>query len=287
MLALSVFVSLDTLWQLQHGSDLLGRTYKGVRLTALFPNSNYLALFLAGMVPIHIHSIQRSRKFSGKIMLSFPLIICLVSIGLSGTRSAWVAVLLLFLFWYLYAPGKKSRIIYLLMPVIIIPIIYFKGHEIVSKRYHQTENIAKSPRVVMWGRTIEVIKETPLLGAGFDSYRHVDKIVIETKWDKGKKKLKSFSFPHFFLFEIWQTSGMFALLAFLFFLYRIVVVNVNYIRERKEYVFLFLSWVMVFLTSVINIPFFSRYVSFAFWFYLGLLSGAVEFQRREVRQDVR
>ncbi len=286
MLSLSVIVSMDTLLQLHHGSDLLGRTYKGGRLTAVFAHPNYLGFFLAGIVPIHIYSIQRNKKFWVKILLSVLLLLCLLSIGFSGTRSAWVAVFLLLLFYYIYDAGNKFRIIYLIIPALIIPMLYLKSHDIVRSRFYQTVNIMESNRVVIWKNTLAVIKDTPLLGTGLDTFRKIDNIVIDARKKKRKEKLMHYSAPHFFPFEIWQTSGIIALFAFLFFLYRIVVVNIKYIRERREFVFLFLSWVMVFLTSVINIPFFSRYVSFYLWFFLGLLLGAVEFQRREVRQDV-
>lgn len=270
MLALSVFVSLDTLWQFYTGTDLLGNVADEGRLPGVFSNPNYLGFFLSGIVPIHTYFLETRKLISEKIFFSIFLLMSLIAIALSGCRSAWGGIFLFYFFLLFYHSNKKVRLVYLVLPLFFVtPILYFMDQKWMASRFIHVFFV-DDDRPTIWLNTIRMIREHPFVGQGLDSYKDLSPSVfyMGTNW--------KYSGPHNFFLEVWQTSGIVAFFAFLYFLYKIIVVNIRYIKVRGEYVFLFPSAVLVFLSSVVSIPFFSKHTSLYLWLYFGLLSGAMQ-----------
>jgi O-antigen ligase len=267
-LILSVLLSLDALWQFHSGADILGNKLEYGRVSALFSNPNLLGFFLAGIAPLHVYFIEIRKSLPAKILLSFLMVLNLMAIILSGCRSAWIGILCLLLFWLIYNPKRLVSLGYAgLFVLLILPFINF---EMIKSRYVKTINLT-GDRLIIWENTMSLIRENPLLGTGIDSFKDVSPAVIYN----GEKWI--YSGPHNFFLEVWQTSGIIAFALFLYFIYKIVMINAPYLKERGVHVFLFFSWALIFISAVINIPFFSRYLNFYLWLILGLLFGSLNF----------
>jgi O-antigen ligase len=270
LLALSFFLSLDALWQFHHGFDVLGNEIYRGRVTAVFLNPNYLGFFLSGVVPIHVYFGQSSGTMFEKSVHLGLLIFNLAIIVLTGCRSVWLGVVVFYFFWLALYSDKRVRAFSGVLAAVALPAAYIMNAEMITQRLLETAQFFEGARVVIWRDALTTIWDHPILGAGLDSYKD---LAPELHYRGSAMVLSA---PHFFPFEVWQTSGIFALCIFLFFLYRSVQINVSYMKRRGRYAFLFPSLVLVFLASVLSIPFFSRYVTFYFWLFLGLLFGAMK-----------
>lgn len=271
LVCVSVFLSLDTLWQYQHGSDIVGMELFAGRGTAVFSNPNYLGFFMAGIFPVHVYFVETRKKIADKIFFSLLLVISLLTIGMSGCRSPWGGIVFIYFIRLMYASGKENRVLYGVLPVSFLIVLYFTGWDIISARFMEFSTSLSGQRSVIWRHAVAMIREHFFLGAGLDSFKHIFPGLMEA----GKEELL-YSGPHFFPFEVWQSSGVIAFGVFLYFLYRIIAANLEYIKDNKIHTFLFLSLGMVVITSIISIPLFSRYVSLYFWLFLGLLFGAMK-----------
>jgi len=266
----SLFLSLDALWQYYYKADWFGNKLWGGRVTAVFSNPNYLGFFMAGVIPIHVFFIESNEKMSAKFFFYILLSLCVVIIVLCGVRSSWCAVIFLYLFW---PTGQSIKVIVAKFAsiLLVLPLGYWWGPSIINKRFIELQRLLNGERFVLWSQTCSMIKDNPIMGSGLDSYKEVSQRAM-----MNGHKIAGYSFPHFFPLEIWQTSGIIAFMVFFFLLYKIVTESLKYIKSEGKYSFLCFSLLMLFLTSVISIPFFTRYVSFYFWLVLGLLSGAMK-----------
>jgi len=267
LIALGFFTSLDALWQFSHaGIDLLGIKTESTRMTALFSNPNYLGFFLSGIPPLCFWLYDYAESVWMKAMWAGSLYIVVLAIALSGTRSALLGLVLFLLLMVLFR--KKGHAFLFLPFLLVIPMVFFLNGKDLLGRFMGMIHL-QGDRLAIWREAWHWIFKHPWFGNGLDSYKDTVPAMLEA----GHKWL--YSAPHNFFLEVWFASGVVALILFCLFLGRIVTSHFPF-RERLggRQGYLFSAFWMVFLASFISIPFFSRYVSFYFWLYLGLLFGA-------------
>ena len=103
-----VFWTLDALWQFQTGTDWFGFPYtEGARLTGMF-HSGRIGDLLAVLAPLVFETARRaSRRWRWSPVLLVPF---LMTIFLSGTRTAWVALAIATVGYLLFLVRWSSRL---------------------------------------------------------------------------------------------------------------------------------------------------------------------------------
>ncbi len=264
LLLLSLFLGVDVLWQQFQGVDLFSQAPIDNRATALFSHPNYLALFLVGVIPIQAYFII-TRETWVRVSNIVLFVLTIIAVGLSKCRSAWIA-LVFFLVALSFRKRKDAAIIlvlFCLCAAVFISLYHTEAYERLT-HFMSDEEL----RVNHWSQSLKLIQANPILGQGLDTFKSL--------YPQYNFTSEIVSGPHNFFLEVWQIAGLFALIVYLFLLYKMVSFGLAAQRGNTMVFSLLMSFFMVFIATVINIPFFSRYVSFSFWFYFGLMMGARE-----------
>lgn len=274
--AIGAFLGLDAIVQVIKGVDLLGmRPFWDGRITAIFDNPIHLAFLLAGMAPASLFLMDRrdvecifgvakpySLVISGFGMLSFLL--CLTGIILSGTRSAWIAigVMLLPIFSSISrGPGRRT---FLILCVSGMAGLILARHLIFERLVGLFE---RNPRIDYWEHSVSIIMNSPILGHGLRSSR-----VFPANPGLSDGML---TMPHNFFLEIAIECGVFAVIIFGYFLYRILIGYIFPFLRQRQGAFLIGMALGPMLTAFISLSFFSMRYNVFVWPCLGLALGFI------------
>jgi hypothetical protein len=274
--AIGAFLGLDSIVQVVKGVDLLGvRPFWDGRITAIFDNPIHLAFLLAGMAPAGLFLMDRrdvGRGFefaqphpliiSGFGMLSFLL--CLTGIILSGTRSAWIAIAVMLLPLFRSISSGLGRRMFLILGVSGMTGIVLAGHLIFERLIGLFE---RNPRVDYWEHSISIIMNSPILGHGLRSSR-----VFPANPGLSDGIL---TIPHNFFLEIAIECGIFAVIIFCYFLYRMIKIYIFPFLRQRQGAFLIGMALGPMLTAFISLSFFSTRYNVFVWPCLGLALGFI------------
>ncbi|UKL13132.1 O-antigen ligase family protein [Dissulfurimicrobium hydrothermale] len=272
--AIGAFLGLDSIVQGISGMDFLGvRPFWDGRITAIFDNPIHLAFLLSGMAPASLFLMDRrdikdcleftqahSLIISGFGTLSFLL--CITGIILSGTRSAWIAatVMLLPLFSSISRDlGQRSLLI---IGASLMAGLILTGH-LISERV--IEAFGNNPRFYYWRHSIPIMMNSLFLGHGLRSSRVFP---ANPGLSDGM-----FTIPHNFFLEITIECGIFAVMIFGYFLYRILKGYIFPCLKKRQGAFLIGMALGPMLTAFISLSFFSIRYNIFVWPCLGLALG--------------
>lgn len=269
--AIGAFLGLDSIIQATRGIDLLGtRPFWDGRITALFENPIHLAFLLAGMAPASLFLMDRiniehrpdsaypySAIISGLGMIS--LLLCLTGIILSGTRSAWIAIAVMFMPLFRNISSGIGRRMFLILGVSGITGFILVKHLLFERLAGLAE---RNPRVYYWEHSISIIMNSPVLGHGLRSSR-----VFPANPGLSDGML---TIPHNFFLEIAIECGVFAVMIFCYFLYRILKGHIFPCLKQRQGAFLTGMTLGPILTAFISLSFFSLRYNVFFWPCLGL-----------------
>lgn len=272
--AIGTFLGLDAIVQVVRGVDFMGvRPFWDGRITAIFDNPIHLAFLLAGMAPASLFLMDRrdaegclgfaqphSLIISGFGMLSFML--CLTGIILSGTRSAWIAIAVMLLPLFRSISSSLGRRMSLILGVSGMTGIVLARHLIFERFIGLSE---RNPRVDYWEHSISIIMNSPLLGNGLRSSRVFP---ANPGLSDG-----IFTIPHNFFLEIAIECGVFAVMIFGYFLYRILKGYIFPCLRQRQGAFLIGMALGPMLTAFISLSFFSMRYNVFVWPCLGLALG--------------
>ncbi|MCA9406758.1 MAG: O-antigen ligase family protein, partial [Candidatus Omnitrophica bacterium] len=158
-----------------------------------------------------------------KVLMIVVFILIVVCLGVTYSRSTWLAVLTsLFILFF-----KKPKILmsFFVCSVIFISLFVFKMYQ---ERTHpvkeyNTDTVVRvevidqnffnpTGRVELWRQAWEVIKKRPLFGVGLNAYTKAAAQYTEINWD---------GYPHNSFLQIWAETGFFGFAAFLWILVRL------------------------------------------------------------------
>ncbi len=148
---------------------LSGATYKH-RTTLYFFNCNYLATILAIVVIICAYKIILSK---GKPALYFATaILCAVTMYFTGSMFVWIEVLVGIAFLLKFTRRNQLFCI-LLLAIATVLIVLYCAPEIIPRfdDFFKTIN----NRIGIWKISLLSIKNTPVFGRGFMTYKHIIK----------------------------------------------------------------------------------------------------------------
>jgi len=249
------------------------------RARALFSNENLLGFFLVGVIPLALYLFNKTTSVSGKGVSFLALVSMLAGLVVTGNRSSWLALIIVLII--LFASGMRKGAQYTFLAAITIVVFFafvFSFHLSSERISHTAVWNVMQDRWTTWERTMSIIKEEPVLGYGMNTFWNVYNEYIK----KHNLSPDVDRFPHMFILEIWQVSGIFALLSFLYFLCRYVRTCWPYANKSETINTLICSSLALFISASVNVGLMSRYYNFLFWFFSGLLMGSIElFKQRE------
>lgn len=219
----------------------------GRRATGPFPYPNALALFV---VPMGAYLISRWIEVKREWWLLAGWAMAGLSALLAKSDGGMLA--LACATWFVLVVKKETRrlaIILALLGVVTIALVA----PIRNAFMEQATFSGWSGRVRTWTwtETWNMLKDRPILGAGFGGYP----IVFEPYHEK--TFIEIFQYPHTIVFNVWTETGLVGLFAFGW-------VIVTWIRKRISWIAM-APLIAILVHGLVDVPYFKNDLAIAFW----------------------
>ncbi len=240
----------------------------GVAPCGFLVNRNLFGSYLVLGLPFLLFGFQNSIKNETKQETNFiditlylaGIILILIGIYLSQTRSAYIATAFIGLFYVLYFL-LNLRFLYVALTVLVLGIVggtVFYKYSILNienfdpnhkeKSWRDiTQTDSQAERLLLWEKTIEMIKENPVLGVGFQNWKYqIPKYSLEGL--RSEKNEVNVQRPHNDFLWIAAESGIITLLLYLFLMVYLIYVGIKHKNSLVLIIFAFL------IDSVFSFP---------------------------------
>jgi O-antigen ligase len=225
------------------------------RATGPFPFPNALALIAAPFAAWLFAEGVRQRKslFIAGAIAGLGSAILAKSVG--GSLAIGGAA---FLFCLSYRPWRKAAIAIATAGILVIAAIpTLRAKTIKTLTFDEWSGRV---RVWMWQDTWRMLKDRPLLGAGFGGYPTAFRPY------QSKPFIEIFQYPHQIALTLWSETGIFGLLAFAVLCGTWIVVA-GKDPERRPLLF---ALVAILIHGLVDVPYFKNDLAVQFWILAGL-----------------
>ncbi len=264
---------------------------------AMLSHPNFVAIYIAPIIPLIIYFIFKSRHISQKIILVLALIINVICLKFTGARGPWLGLVVAFivsviLYYFLIRKVSQTKsnfkkgLLVLLIVVLFVSVVTIR-----HKRFSVLERISDTSTVLArfyaWVLATEMIKDKPLLGIGYGNYQtryfdYVDRVQKEEKNSNyiqflSQSQARISARTHNDYLQTAAEMGLIGLFAFLFLLVVIVSEQLGFIvkcsdRSLKFLILTNLSSILIILTDAFfNFPFRLPNTQIVFWALVGNL----------------
>lgn len=157
----------------------------GSRLHGTYRCPNHMAGYLEMVIPLHavqvlskrllspFKSEEKAQKFLGIFFVTLFVITLFLTISRAGTVAFLIGML------YLYFSGKREegglRYTFYLKILVALVAIYLLwiGIGPIIDRFWQASSSLEQGRGVLWSDTLNLVKDFPVIGTGFGTYRFI------------------------------------------------------------------------------------------------------------------
>jgi O-antigen ligase len=220
---------------------------EGRRATGPFPYPNALALFV---VPFGAYLFSRwiEAKREWWLLASWAMA------GLSAllAKSDGGMLALAAATWFALVLRKETRRLAIVLAVVgvvfITAIAPLRGAFIEQATF---SGWSGRVRTWTWTETWNMLKDRPILGAGFGGYPTVFKPYHE------KTFIEIFQYPHTIVFNVWSEAGLVGLFAFGW-------IVVTWVRRRVSWIAM-APLVAILIHGLVDVPYFKNDLAIAFW----------------------
>lgn len=235
----------------------------------------------SGIIAFALRKSATTAKW-GSIVGYIALICGLIASFWSQTRGGWISIPLSFVILFTYKSISKKQAVFI---TLALSIVIFNTPTIENrlKRTFQVSNIfteeikldrSTQVRLDMWGAAIEIFKQKPLLGGGFETYQSRALELIEQ--GEFKKNIAYYKQPHSEYLNILVTSGIVGFLALAAIIGLMLYIFMS-MRKNSAYKLAGLLLISQFLVFSISEVFFSTKLTIVYFcvasaliIYLGL-----------------
>lgn len=239
------------------------------RVTSIYPYPNAVGLYLAPIVWFALGRCKNflsDKKFVSAGVAGTGALLMVVAILCSQTEAAIVALAItavgVGLLW-----SKKTRIgvvgvaavcafIFLSFPRIAEPVT----EKLLLRDW------SGSVRIVTWKETIEMLKDSPVFGAGLAGYAQA-MVPHHTA-----THLEIFLYPHNIFLNFWSETGAVGLVTFLLLCATVFVVLYEGARQSRERILAYMvgaGLVTILIHGLVDVPYFKNDLAVQFWFLVG------------------
>jgi O-antigen ligase len=264
---LAVFWSLDALFQYFVGFDIIGRASYDGRLNGIFGEHHVkLGPVLALLLPIVMIAFKQQKS----IFRWLTVLLIVVVVALTGTRSAWLMVAFtLFAYWFHHVKQRRFQLLLkgLLASTVLLLGLWFISSDFQNRvqrtlaALQGTEkgvDFALADRLPIWQTSLQMIQSHPINGVGAHAFRKAYSEFAESD-DVWQSKGGVGMHAHHWVLEVLAETGF---IGFILFLIAIIKLSL-YLKNNyhKDY-----SWAYLLALISAFLPFTSTYSIFAsFW----------------------
>ncbi len=221
---------------------------------------NSLGGVLGMMVPFIYGNFifTNKEKLKEKQFFLISFILSVIALILTFTRGAWMGAILGVLVITIYKFGWKGLFFIIVLPILII-------FNPVRNRIKDTQNDPQGGRKNIWVWSLEMIKESPILGYGFNSFQ---KLLSKKDIYYGEAHFHS----HNVYLNTFVESGLIGILLLLTIMFLIIIYILQLVQENKiPIVFGILGVVIDFyLHGLVDNVLWGE-TMYMFWFFIGIL----------------
>lgn len=216
--AILLFWSLDALVQQFAGRNLFGWSYNGMRLTGIFHPDMRIGVVFAHLSPFLVAALHRYALGSRRHWIWLLLLPVIAVILLSGSRAAWVTLMLVALAYTALLLHQRT---YRLWHIVLLLAVAVGGSLLVSndlqQRIAQTLhgfstdveaiNTATSLRVEVWRGAWRLFLDSPVTGVGVEA-------LPKLGFERGYMSFP-FGHSHFYALDVLLVTGVIGFAAYL------------------------------------------------------------------------
>ena len=245
------------------------------RATSIFPDPNFLGLYLGPLIVLAIGQLIRQFKNVSKfryLLIIYWFLISLVSILaviFARCEGSLVGVIAGLIFiGIIWRSSRRWVVVGLAILVIFILTIAPIRSFIFQKATLQ--DLSGQVRLRVWLETTTMLKEHPFLGAGLTGYRLVMEKYHQPIFSKELPlNLEIQPYPHNIFLAVWAELGLPGLLVFF-------LIIIQFFRQgSKKFSFfsLLIMGVMVCILvhGLVDTPYFKNDLSVIFWLFIGMM----------------
>jgi O-antigen ligase len=145
------------------------------KIASIWLNYNIVSAFLMIVFMFNITFLINEREKNRFFTYLITALIILFGIFLTQTRGVWLAIILSFSFYLIRRPKVLVPALFIMATIVALLGLLFP--EVISERFLSVKyfgsDVSSLGRLQAWLSTIELIRENPFLGYGFDSYIHL------------------------------------------------------------------------------------------------------------------
>ena len=249
-----------------------------IRLTSTFWWPNPFAGYLLFSLPLALYWFLKSGKeLKKKLLPGLVLVLIFASFILTGSRGAFLSILLVApAFYFFRKPSKKdivSILLILLLSAILIAGINFlkqDGFRFAShaKKSFTDSDLSSSIRLNYWRGSWEIFKDYPVFGSGLGTFG-----TIYPQYQK--EPISAGKYAHNLYLEMLSESGMFVLILFIIFLASVYWPARKNLKEKKYALPLFIGTLAFLIHNGADIDWHFGANTLVFWMFLGLFYNIV------------
>ncbi len=202
----------------------------GGRVVSLFENPNVLGVYLAMAFPFVIVKRNRAETRTGKMLGAISEIVILLCAILTWSRSAWLAVILSSVLFWLINSRKTFKV--LLGLACLIPGAVYVMPKSIIRRFMSIGDLADSSsyyRVYTWRGTLDAIRDHLWGGAGYGTQAYAE---IYPQY--AYAGIEAAEHSHNLFLQILFECGIFGFAVFAVFLLLFAQKNYEFFKKGEE-----------------------------------------------------
>ncbi len=283
MLVGVTITGLISIWQYMSGSIKVNPSQTDInfsyglkRIPSTFGNPNVYAIFLIIMLPFFYSAVLNAKTLMRKLLLIAMAVPPLVALVLTGTRSAWLAVIIS-LFIVVFFKNRKLIPVFLLLGLMSIPLLPASITNRIMTLTNISNDTSTQYRLKIYESVMHVIKDFWFSGLGLGSD------VFQKAYNRYYKFTGQgvIAHAHNLYLQIWLEMGIMGLLSFVWFTLRMIKKSIKAIfsdadKAVKNILIAGLAGIIgvLFMALAEYIWFYPR-VMFIFWAVVGIMLAAL------------
>jgi len=239
-------------------------------ITSSFTHYNGLGGYLMVVLSLAVVLLLTDNPFSFRTgsLLIFSMF-STVAIILTFSRGSWLALIISFIFIFIFYGKNFKRLI----PIFLMFIAVFFLPAFHERLFSTLKAGGDSDRFRYWLAALKMIKDHPIFGMGVGTFMA----------NFSKYLPDSFvSYAHNCYLQIWAETGVFSLLSFIAFIVLLAYLGIRKFMVSRDFVLLgLLSGFIGFLThSFFEVNLYSLQLAILFWVWVGLISASIRINNK-------
>ena len=267
-------------WMVPHAFWANGNSY---RVTAWYGFPNGVGLFLAPLVPIAWYYTKQSydklkkkkwkleMKHWGLFFLSL-LSVGTLPLGVFFAKSTGGLIAIAGAIGLLLFVHKKTRWGTFIIGIAGIVTLFALPQLDPIQTEVTFQDRSGQIRLAIYGETIALIKDHPIVGAGLASY---DERIAPYHETVNGEKIEIFHHPHNIFLTMWVNIGIIGLIAFIGILisnFKLAITQWQSNQTPKYFSFLFASFITILIMGIVDSPYIKNDLAILFWGIVVLLA---------------